>query len=212
MPSSSSSENFTNSPEPTQQQSVAISQTNSSIICPSNKSCLHAEETVPELQLLGEQFASWFYKVLNSHNPHMGVTPEEFGPCHFWDEAKLLLMILTADSSTTDELSGSQFVSDRLLSFTKGEFLLFNPNIRREGVFVKSERHGLVIVLVCGTIHRQNQHLGVFHQMFGLVKDPRFIDNYKIKLTKLKLHNTPSDHVPALKDRPESEIRDLVAV
>ncbi|XP_052101371.1 uncharacterized protein C3orf38 homolog [Mytilus californianus] len=214
MPSSSSSENFS---EP-QRNQVMIPQANKTELTTlpgsSNHSnaCASASSNATDLQLLGETFARWFYKVLNSQNPHMGVSAEEFGPCHFWDEAKLMLLIVTDDQSTKDELSGSQFVSDRLLLFTKSEFLLFNPNISRDGVYVKSERHGMVVVLVCGTIHRQNQHLGVFDQMFGLVKDPRFNDNYKIKLTKLKLHNINVDHVPALKDRPESEIKDLIAV
>lgn len=171
-----------------------------------------ASKQTSELQLLGETFASWFYKVLNSNNPHMGINPEEFGPCHFWDGATLKVMTITDMQSSSDEFSGSRLVSEKILSFTKSECLLFNPNISREGILVNSEKHGLVIVVVCGTIHRQNQHLGVFDQMFGLVKDPRFNDNWKIKITKLKLHNIPVDHVPSLKDKTESEIKDLVAV
>ena len=170
-----------------------------------------SKQTSSELQLLGETFAAWFYKVLNSNNPHMGINPEEFGPCHFWDGATLKLMTIT-DVQSSIEFSGSRLVSEKILSFTKSEYLLFNPNISHEGILVNSEQHGLVIVVVCGTIHRQNQHLGVFEQMFGLVKDPRFNDNWKIKITKLKLHNIPVDHVPSLKDKPESEIKDLVAV
>lgn len=171
-----------------------------------------ASKQTSELQLLGETFASWFYKVLNSNNPHMGINPEEFGPCHFWDGATLKVTTITDMQSSSDEFSGSQLVSEKILSFTKSECLLFNPNISREGILVNSEKHGLVIVIVCGTIHRQNKHLGVFDQMFGLVKDPRFYDNWKIKITKLKLHNIPVDHVPSLKDKTEREIKDLVAV
>lgn len=169
-------------------------------------------EPIPETQQLGETFTRWFYRVLNSHNPHMGLNPEEFGPCHFWDEARLQLMILSPDTNTRDELHGSELVSERLLSFTKNEGLLFNPNISRDGILTITERHGLIVVLVCGTIHRQNRHLGVFDQMFGLVKDPRFNDNYKIKISKLKLQNIDVSNVPSLRDRPESEIKDLVAV
>ncbi|KAJ0070214.1 hypothetical protein NL108_002537, partial [Boleophthalmus pectinirostris] len=42
-------------------------------------------------QILGQQFCQWFYGLLNSHNPALGQEHQDWGPQHFWPDAKLRL-------------------------------------------------------------------------------------------------------------------------
>ncbi|KAJ8304517.1 hypothetical protein KUTeg_018100 [Tegillarca granosa] len=162
-------------------------------------------------QKLGENFARWFFKLLNSHNSETSETPDDFGPHHFWDDAKLMVECHTPNFSS-DLYSGSDLISERLLAFVKEEHLVFNPNISKEGVFVRSSPHGMMIVLVCGTIHRGNGCLGTYEQMFGLVADPRLNDNWKIKIVKLKLQSEQVTAIPKLTSKSDNEIKALIAV
>ena len=46
--------------------------------------------------------------------------------------------------------------------------LTCNPNLCEEGVRGRLEAHGLVLVLVCGTLHTSSNVCGVFEQvLFG---------------------------------------------
>ncbi|WAQ98409.1 CC038-like protein [Mya arenaria] len=164
-----------------------------------------------ELQVLGETFSKWFYENLNSHNPTLSKPQMDFGPNHFWDDA--FFMLCSHSPVTSEErFEGPLLVSQRFLSFAQEEQLLFNPNITSEGVYVKSDPFGMVMILVCGTIHRANDCLGVFQQMFGLVKDPRFENNYKIKKTKLDVRTDKPTAMPKLEANPESQMAALVPV
>ncbi|XP_067664467.1 uncharacterized protein C3orf38 homolog [Haliotis asinina] len=162
----------------------------------------------PDYQKLGETFASWFFKILNSHNPSLNQVPEDFGPHHFWNDVKLYLLTQTPNENS-EEYEGGVLVSKRFLALVKEEQLLFNPNITGDGVQVKSDPHGLVIVMVCGTIHRGNNCLGVFQQMFGLIGDPRYDNNWKVKVSKLRIQSSQVTSIPRLQD---SDNNDLLAV
>ena len=39
-----------------------------------------------------EQFCRWFFQLLNSQNPSLGQVPQDWGPHHFWIDAKLTLV------------------------------------------------------------------------------------------------------------------------
>ena len=162
-------------------------------------------------QQLGQRFVEWFYRELNAKNPNSPTVQSDFGPVHFWDECSLFLLCLTHIRSN-DHFVGAGAVSDRLLGLVQNDQLLFNPNVSCEGIKVKSDPHGLVVVLVCGTIHRGNDCVGIFDQMFGLVKDPRLADNWKIKTTKLKIQSSQVLSMPKLTDKSADEIKDLEAV
>ena len=162
-------------------------------------------------QALGEQFTKWFYEILNSFNPTTPESPKDFGPHHFWDDAKLKVNAVTP-SPAQEEYVGPQMVAERLISFAKDEQLLFNPNIGSEGVFVKSSRHGLVMIMVCGTIHRSNACLGVFQQVFGIIKDPRLNDNWKIKVTYLDVKSSQVTAMPKLEGNVDNVVNALIPV
>lgn len=78
-------------------------------------------------------------------------------------------------------------VSLRLLSLVKEECLLFNPNLHSNGLKCAMSPHGLVLVAVAGTVHRDNACLGVFEQIFGLISCPVRNYTWKIKLVNLKI-------------------------
>ncbi|KAM6309979.1 uncharacterized protein C3orf38 homolog [Aegotheles albertisi] len=135
---------------------------------------------------LGEEFCQWFFELLNSQHP-MGVKSKEgWGPQHFWEDAKMRFCYNTLEKNT-EEYVGAEMVSLRLLSLVKEEYLLFNPNLRANGLKCVMSRHGLVLVAVAGTVHRDNTCLGIFEQIFGLISCPLRGNTWKIKVINLKI-------------------------
>ncbi|ESO86692.1 hypothetical protein LOTGIDRAFT_128762 [Lottia gigantea] len=149
-----------------------------------------------EDQALAETFVTWFYKMLNSQNPFMNQVPEDFGPQHFWNDSKLILK--TNQTNEIEEFEGCDIVCQRFLAFMKEEFLLFNPNVSAEGVKLQKDPHGLIMISVCGTIHKENNCLGTFQELFGIIRDPRFENNWKIKTTTLGMRASQVTSIPTL--------------
>ncbi|KAM6319675.1 uncharacterized protein C3orf38 homolog [Podargus strigoides] len=135
---------------------------------------------------LGEEFCQWFFALLNSQHP-LGVKSEErWGPQHFWEDAKLKFCYNTLEKNM-EEYIGAEMVSLRLLSLVREEYLLFNPNLHVSGLKCAMSRHGLVLVAVAGTVHRDNTCLGIFEQVFGLISCPIRKNIWKIKVMNLKI-------------------------
>lgn len=82
---------------------------------------------------------------------------------------------------------GAEIVSLRLLSLVKEEFLFLSPNLDSRGLKCASSPHGLVMVGVAGTVHRGNICLGVFEQIFGLIRCPYVENTWKIKFINLRI-------------------------
>ncbi|RMC01723.1 hypothetical protein DUI87_21739 [Hirundo rustica rustica] len=135
---------------------------------------------------LGGEFCQWYFELLNSQHP-LGVKSEEtWGPQHFWEDAKLKFCYNTSEKNV-EQYVGADMVSLRLLSLVKEECLLFNPNLHSSGLKCAMSPHGLVLVAVAGTVHRDNACLGVFEQIFGLISCPVRNNTWKIKLVNLKI-------------------------
>lgn len=137
-------------------------------------------------QVLGQQFCQWFFHILNSQNPSLGQQPQDWGPQHFWPDVKLRLLSRTG-SEQMDEFLGSELVSLRLLSLTRDERLLLSPNLESHGLRTLCSPHGLVLVAVAGTIHRDSTCLGIFEQIFGIIRSPLEKNTWKIKFINLKI-------------------------
>ncbi|XP_040912256.1 uncharacterized protein C3orf38 homolog [Toxotes jaculatrix] len=137
-------------------------------------------------QVLGQQFCQWFFQLLNSQNPSLGQQPQDWGPQHFWPDAKLRLLA-RAGSEQMDEYLGAELVSLRLLALTREERLLLSPNLEPHGLRALASPHGLVLVAVAGTIHRDAACLGIFEQIFGLIRSPLENNSWKIKFINLKI-------------------------
>ncbi|XP_067849260.1 uncharacterized protein C3orf38 homolog [Heptranchias perlo] len=149
---------------------------------------------VTDCQTIGKEFCQWFFQLLNSQNPSFGQLPEEWGPQHFWEDA-VLHFVHCVHEEQTEHHQSAAMVSLRLLSLVTDEQLLFNPNISENGMRCETSPHGLAAVAVAGTIHKSSQCLGIFEQLFGLIRTPVSGNNWKIKYVKLQ--------VKALSDQQE---------
>jgi hypothetical protein len=69
----------------------------------------------------------------------------------------------------------------------KEEFLFLSPNLDSRGLKCASSPHGLVMVGVAGTVHRGNSCLGIFEQIFGLIRCPFVENTWKIKFINLRI-------------------------
>uniref|UniRef100_A0A1B6KEV2 NTF2 domain-containing protein n=1 Tax=Graphocephala atropunctata TaxID=36148 RepID=A0A1B6KEV2_9HEMI len=83
--------------------------------------------------------------------------------------------------------------------------LYFSPNLSAEGVKGRSEPHGLVVVLVCGTLHQSaGVVVGLFEQTFYLIRDPLTNNSWKIKRSQVML--TSKSNIAALPTLSEGEL------
>ncbi|XP_004448652.1 uncharacterized protein C3orf38 homolog [Dasypus novemcinctus] len=135
---------------------------------------------------LGEEFCHWFFELLNSQNPLLGPPQDEWGPQHFWHDVKLRFYYNTSEQNVID-YHGAEIVSLRLLSLVKEEFLFLSPNLDAHGLKCAASPHGLVMVGVAGTVHRGNTCLGIFEQIFGLIRCPFVENTWKIKFINLRI-------------------------
>uniref|UniRef100_A0AAY4E1B5 Uncharacterized protein n=1 Tax=Denticeps clupeoides TaxID=299321 RepID=A0AAY4E1B5_9TELE len=80
-----------------------------------------------------------------------------------------------------------QLIKKTLELWSSGEKLLFCPNTGSQGLRCIASRHGLVAVAVAGTIHREHACLGIFEQVFGIIRAPLNKNSWKIKFIHLKI-------------------------
>lgn len=135
-------------------------------------------------QQLAQYFVPWFYKILNSFNTSPDNLSQEWGPQHFWADAKGSVLMVSGEQ-VLDECQGSLAVSEKFRELVRKEKLIFNANVN--GARGQIDAYGLVKISVGGTVHRFSDCLGIFEQSFGLIRDPQMENNWKIKFTELKL-------------------------
>jgi len=131
-------------------------------------------------------FARWYFQLLNSS---VDTDQTDWGPSHFWPDssAKVSVMSGTGEQESVEAHHSASEVCDMLVQVMRRHRLTCNPNLCEEGVRGRLEAHGLVLVLVCGTLHTSSNVCGVFEQVFGLVRDPGAQNNWKIKNTEARL-------------------------
>lgn len=167
---------------------------NSTVRVSSNLKNTSLDSTV-DGQQLAAYFVPWFYKILNSFNTSSDGTSQEWGPQHFWEDAKSSILMVSG-GQVRDECQGSLAVSEKLRELVCQEKLLFNANVG--GVRGQIDAYGLVKISVGGTVHRFSNCLGIFEQSFGLIRDPQMQNNWKIKFTDLKLKAQQQQEVEGL--------------
>ncbi|KAF5277092.1 hypothetical protein FQA39_LY06330 [Lamprigera yunnana] len=137
---------------------------------------------VPDVNMLALKFSEWFYTMMNSNEP--------IGEEHFWTDSNLKLKLSSDDQNVIEEINHNPQEIIKILFRTKMEHsLYFNPNCLKDGVQGRVDPHGLVAVLVCGTLHSNSVCVGVFEQVFMLARDPFSSNNWKIKSTELNLRS-----------------------
>lgn len=131
-------------------------------------------------QLMAVKFAEWFYTMMNQNEP--------IGTEHFWQDAKLQLKMTSGIDEIVKTIdSDVNSLVLELYKVKKDHGLYFYPNLLTDGVQGRMDPHGLVIVMACGTLHTADTCVGIFDQMFMLVRDPLSDNNWKVKNTKLQL-------------------------
>lgn len=126
---------------------------------------------------LSRTFSKWFFENYNESK----LKTEDF-----WSDA--ICEVNIKDNYNNKEQKTTNRVSAiALLIQLKLKFSYFNPNICHNGIQGRMNPHGLVIVLSCGTLHNINQqYVGIFECVFGLLRDPFTDNNWKIKNMKLQ--------------------------
>lgn len=138
-----------------------------------------------EIHQMARMFVKWYYSMSNE-SQQSGAESGTFGAGHFWQDCNLKLVIIAGEEQQVKEVEkNAREVVNELLTFQRQNNLLFNPNIdETRGM---GDPHGLVRIISCGTLHQLNTCVGVFEQMFGLIRDPFSDNNWKIKFTELHL-------------------------
>lgn len=139
-----------------------------------------------EIQVMARVFSRWFYTILNGQSViDLSETSivDNYGPHHFWQDCRLRIRT----PANEQVVEGSQLSSETLKSFLTNYGLILNPFDTEAGVKGWSDPHGLVTVLVGGAVHKNDRCLGVFEQVFGLIRDPTADNNWKIKFSEIRL-------------------------
>eukprot|EP00794_Sanderia_malayensis_P009942 gene9942-10962_t len=157
------------------------------IVCQSIENVNSVLPSDPEAQQISESFVPWFYNIFNSS---INSSSGNMRPEHFWNDAKLLLHIEMQGEKSEDEVFGSKEVSEKLTSAIVGLNIYFHPNVNSEGIKGFLNRYGLLIAQSAGTLHRNGSVVGLFEQVFGLIRDPHSQGNWKIKNTELRIRLT----------------------
>ncbi len=103
------------------------------------------------------------------------------------DDDKAVSLCLRTGNEQMEDFLGAELVNLRLLALTRDERLLLSPNLEPLGLKVLASPHGLVLVAVAGTIHRDAACLGIFEKIFGLIRSPLENNSWKIKFVNLKI-------------------------
>lgn len=136
------------------------------------------------VELLAFKFGEWFYSMMNNHS--------YVESKHFWPDAKFKLNMVSHKTVTAEYIEDTPERISEMLFKIKTEYNLhFNPNFSG-GINAHIDPHGLVIMLVCGTLHKNSVLVGIFEQTFSLARDPFSENNWKIKKSELNLKDGSS--------------------
>lgn len=146
------------------------------------------------------EFAKWFYSLLNKDFLEGGNVA--LGSEHFWQDASVSVKLQSNGEVMQEEATSSVNVVNLINSVKQRHNLYFSPNLSYNGVRGKLEAHGMVVIVVCGTLHQSVGHVvGVFEQIFSLIKDPLAANSWKIKRSEVLMTSNQSvSVVPTLQE------------
>ena len=149
------------------------------------------------------QFCKWFYLMLNNLNNYnttsnfntnnLNNNTNNLTPQHFFQDCRMLLLTDEHHNKNIEALQGSEAVCDKLRRLSCN--FNYNPNLSSQGLQTLSDRFGRRAIVVAGTLH-SGDHVGLFEQQFGLLRDSGAEYNWKIKSMRLALSShTPQQHI-----------------
>ncbi|KAL1140537.1 hypothetical protein AAG570_000467 [Ranatra chinensis] len=153
-----------------------------------------------QVDVMALKFTEWFYQLVNEDFIKKGgLTLSE---ADFWKDCNISIKLSNETDSETLEAHSNEDAVSAMRGVVRTHNLFFSPNLTKSGVKGKFEPHGIVLVVACGTLHRgAGDCIGIFEQLFSLIKDPLCSDNWKIKSTDMRL-KTKADiqEKPTVKD------------
>lgn len=156
------------------------------------------------------EFAKWFYTRVNQPG---GLVPEDF-----WPDANINMILKRRTDADHKAAQGGSNTSRLLNEVLEQHQLYLHPNTSSEGIWGTGKGGGLLLVLVCGTLHQRppatfrhigsfdignvlGPSLGSFENLFLLAQDPFAEDNWKIKTLEVILRSNPHiSQVPTIAD------------
>lgn len=143
---------------------------------------------------MSRSFAKWFFERLNAGTLCAN---------DFWADAVCETNFYENKSIRLNETASSPEMVVQFLRTLREDYQLYmNLNDCDDGVQGRSDPHGLVLVLSCGTLHKTIEFVGTFEAVFGLLRDPFAQNNWKLKHISLQLHKMTANGAatPALRD------------
>lgn len=141
---------------------------------PNHQSSINHTDKIIELAL---KFGNWFYSVLPEINRG------SFNVDNFWSDSQARIAFEFGPNRFTTCESGQQQIVNLLKQLIQSN-LIFRPNLlpQFDGVRAELEQHGLLKVMISGILYSENQPVGWFDNMFGLIPDSNLEDHiWKIK-------------------------------
>lgn len=115
----------------------------------------------------------------------------------FFQDATASIALKSGQETVQHSAVGNQEIVALLNTLQVQHNLYFSPNLSSDGLRAKAVPHGLVMIMVCGTLHHvSGQCVGVFELKFGLIKDPFASENWKIRNFQMNLHSKPDVTIP----------------
>ncbi|KAK3930834.1 hypothetical protein KUF71_024191 [Frankliniella fusca] len=150
------------------------------------------------------EFAKWFYGRVNQPG---GLAAEDF-----WPDANMYLIVKRKTDADHKKAQGGINAARLLHQILEEHQLYLNPNTSAQGIWGRGNVGGLLLVLVCGTLHQRvpiqqrpgielGHCLGMFENLFLLAQDPFAENNWKIKTLEVILRSNPlMQQLPTLAD------------
>jgi len=148
------------------------------------------------LDVFGFKFGEWFYGILKQ------IYDENiFGVQHFWPDCITRVMIGQKDDKITiDKSVNTSNETCQMIKYLTGTMRLhFDPNLYSD-IKCEMSPQGLVRLSINGVVHSNCEPIGIFHHIFGLIKNPHLElvndkINYKIKFMDMYLKLNKHEHV-----------------
>ncbi|XP_002119870.2 uncharacterized protein C3orf38 homolog [Ciona intestinalis] len=136
-------------------------------------------------QTLSQEFVDWFYPVLNGQMNEINTS--SWSSDHFTPDC---VLECSNNTDTVEQFYGAEETYDKFTRMIRSDRVLFNVNTTPNGHRAVINPHGLAKVAACGTLHQYtaDNHsclVGIFEQLFGLIRDPNDQNRWKIKFSKL---------------------------
>lgn len=136
---------------------------------------------------LSYEFSNWYYSLLNDEDS------SKMGPEHFFVDSQIKLALHGENCTDVVEASNSTSVVETLRDIKLKYNLKFLPNLTPNAIKYECDIHGQVMLMVNGTLHSNTtQVVGVFEQIFLLIRDISDNNNWKIKRSQIVLRSMNS--------------------